>query len=164
MRRLTINAMLISLSLILFTLEGLLPPILLPPGVKFGLANVVTVVALYMLSERDALIILSVRIFLSGMFAGSPIIIFFSMSGGLLSLMAMILLKRTERFSVVGISSAGGFFHNVGQIFAAIIFMGSGKILFYLPVIGTCGIFIGSAIGLIAKLILKSFTFSRKQS
>jgi len=80
------------MSLILFTVEGLLPPLFLPPGAKFGLANVVTVVALYKLSEVDALIILSARIFLAGMFAGSPTVIFFSISGGLLSLAAMILL------------------------------------------------------------------------
>ena len=107
------------MSLILFTVEGLLPPLFLPPGAKFGLANVVTVVALYKLSEIDALIILSVRIFLAGMFVGSPTVIFFSISGGLLSLAAMIFLRRTNKFSVVGVSAAGGFFHNVGQISAA---------------------------------------------
>ena len=66
----------------------------------------------------------------------------------------MILLKRTKKFSVVGISAAGGFFHNVGQIFVAIFFIGSGKIFLYLPVLGTCGIFIGAAIGFISKIII----------
>ena len=145
----------ISLSLILFTLEGLLPPLFLPPGAKFGLANVVTVVALYKLSEVDALIILSARIFLAGMFAGSPTVIFFSMSGGLLSLAAMILLRRTKEFSVVGISAAGGLFHNLGQIFAAIFFTDSKKIFLYLPILGTCGIFIGVLIGLLCAGILR---------
>ena len=145
----------ISLSLILFTLEGLLPPLILPPGAKFGLANVVTVTALYMLAEVDALIILSVRIFFAGMFAGSPTMIIFSMSGGLLSLAAMILLKRTKKFSIVGVSAAGGFFHNVGQIFAATFFMDSRKIFLYLPVLGTCGIFIGALIGLLCAIIIR---------
>ena len=142
------------MSLILFWVESLLPPVFLPPGAKFGLANVVTLVALYLLSETDALIILSVRIFLAGMFAGSPTVIFFSISGGLLSLAAMILLKRTEKFSIVGVSAAGGFFHNVGQIFVAVFFMGSQKIFFSLPIIGTCGIFIGAAIGLLSREII----------
>ena len=154
LRRLTTDALLISMSLILFLVESLLPPVFLPPGAKFGLANVVTVVALYLLSEIDALIILSARIFLAGMFAGSPTAIFFSISGGLLSLAAMILLKRTEKFSVVGVSAAGGFFHNLGQICAAIFFMDSGKIFLYLPVLGMCGIFIGALIGLLLKEIL----------
>ena len=153
MRRLTTDALLISLSLILFLVESLLPPLVLPPGAKFGLANVVTLIALYLLSEVDALIILLTRIFLSGIFAGSPTIILFSLSGGLLSLVAMILLKRTRKFSIVGVSAAGGFFHNLGQIFVAIIFMSSQKFLFYLPIIGTCGIFIGVLIGLLAKEI-----------
>ena len=145
----------ISLSLILFTVEGLLPPLFLPPGAKFGLANVITVVALYKLSEIDALIILSARIFLAGMFAGSPTIIFFSISGGLLSLAAMILLKRVSKFSIVGVSAAGGFFHNVGQIFAAVFFMDSNRIFLYLPVLGTCGIFIGALVGLLCVAILR---------
>ena len=155
LRRLTADAILISMSLILFFVEGLLPPLLLPPGAKFGLANVVTLVALYRLTEVDALIILSARIFLAGVFAGSPTVILFSASGGLMSLAAMILLKRAEKFSVVGVSAAGGFFHNLGQIFAAMIFMGSEKIFFYLPILGVCGIFVGGLVGLLAKEIFR---------
>ena len=124
LRRLTADAVLISLSLILFFVEGLLPPLILPPGAKFGLANVVTLAALYLLSEVDALIILLARIFLAGMFAGSPTVIFFSLSGGLLSL-------------------------------AAMIFMSSQKIFFYLPILGTCGIFIGVLIGFLSKEIFR---------
>ena len=145
----------ISLSLILFAVEGLLPPLFLPPGAKLGLSNVVTVIALYMLSEIDALIILSTRIFLAGIVAGSPTTIFFSLCGGLLSLAAMVLLKRTKKFSIVGISVAGGFFHNFGQIFAATFFMSSNKIFLYFPVLGTCGIFIGALIGLLSIIILR---------
>ncbi len=151
MRRLTTDAIFISLSLILFLVESLMPQLLLPPGAKFGLANVVTLAALYILSEVDALIILLARIFLSGIFAGSPTVILFSLSGGLLSLAAMVLLKRTEKFSIVGISAAGGFFHNLGQIFAAIFFMSSQKIFLYLPILGLCGIFIGLLIGLLSR-------------
>ena len=155
LRRLTADALLISLSLILFAVEGLIPPLLLPPGAKVGLANVVTLVALYLLTAVDALIILSVRIFLSGLFAGSPTVILFSVSGGLMSLAAMILLKRTEKFSIVGMSAAGGFFHNLGQICAASLFMSSPKFIFYLPVLGTCGIFVGVLIGLLAAEIIQ---------
>lgn len=161
MRRLTADAILISLSLILFFVESLLLPLILPPGAKFGLANVVTLAALYLLSEFDALIILLVRIFLAGIFAGSPTVILFSLSGGLLSLASMILLKRTEKFSIVGVSAAGGFFHNVGQLCAAIFFMNSQKIFFYLPILGTCGIFIGVLIGLLSKEIFRRLPLNR---
>ena len=132
-----------------------MPPLWLPPGAKFGLANVVTVAALYLLTEFDALIILSARIFLAGMLAGVPSMILFSLGGGLLSLSAMILLKSTEKFSIVGVSAAGGFFHNLGQILAAIFFMSSQKIFFYLPILGTCGIFTGALIGLLSNIILQ---------
>lgn len=165
MRRLTANALFVSLSLILFTVEGLMPPLWLPPGAKFGLANVVTVAALYLLSAGDALIILSARIFLTGVFAGSPTVLLFSASGGLLSLAAMILLKRTEKFSIAGVSAAGGFFHNLGQICAAAILMGSEKFFLYLPALGTCGIFVGALIGLLAKeMILRLQILERLKS
>ena len=154
MRRLTADAIFISLSLILFLVESLLPPLFLPPGAKFGLANIVTLAALYLLSEVDALIILLARIFLAGIFAGSPTVILFSLCGGLLSLVAMILIKRTEKFSIIGVSAAGGFFHNVGQICAAVFFMGSQSIFFYLPILGTCGVFIGVLIGFLSSEII----------
>lgn len=147
--------MLVSLSLILFAVEGLMPPLWLPPGAKFGLANVVTVDALYLLREVDALIILSARIFLAGMLAGVPSMILFSLIGGLLSLAAMILLKRAEKFSVVGVSAAGGFFHNLGQICAASVVMGSEKFFLYLPALGTCGIVVGVLNGLLAKAVIR---------
>ena len=79
----------------------------------------------------------------------------FSISGGLLSFAAMTLLKRTNKFSVVGVSAAGGFFHNVGQILAAIFFMDSKKIFLYLPILGICGIFIGALIGLLCAIIMR---------
>ena len=151
----TVNALFVSLSLTLFAVESLLPPVILPPGAKFGLANVVTVAALYLLTKVDALIILSARIFLSGIFAGSPSTMIFSASGGLLSLATMILLKRTGKFSVVGVSAAGGFFHNVGQLVAAIFFADSVKLVNYLPVLGMCGLVVGLTIGLLAKEILR---------
>ena len=152
--RLTVNALFVTLSLILFAAESLLPPVILPPGAKFGLANVVTVAALYLLTETDVLIILSARIFLAGIFASSPSTMIFSASGGLLSLSLMILLKRTGKFSVVGVSAAGGFFHNVGQLVAAIFFANSVKLVNYLPVLGVSGLFVGLMIGLLSKEIL----------
>ena len=159
-RRLTVNALFVSLSLILFAVESLLPPVILPPGAKFGLANVVTVAALYLLKETDALIILSARIFLAAMFASSPSTMIFSASGGLLSLSLMIFFKRTGKFSVVGVSAAGGFFHNVGQLVAAIFFADSLKFVNYLPVLGVCGIFVGVSVGLLAKEILRRLSCS----
>jgi len=162
LRRVTTDALFVSLSLILFTVEGLMPPLWLPPGAKFGLANVVTVVALYMLSEVDASIILSARIFLAGVFASSPSTILFSACGGLLSLAAIILLRRTEKFSVVGVSAAGGFFHNVGQICAASILIGSEKFFLYLPALGACGLVVGALNGLLAKEVIRRLQkFSR---
>ena len=155
-RRLTSMAMLISVSLSMFLLESLIPVPILPPGAKLGLSNIIIIVALYILpSEIDALIVLIVRIILSAIFVGSPTILIFSLSGGLLSFVVMVIVKLTKRFSMIGVSVAGGFFHNVGQILAAIFVMESWQIVNYLTVLGICGVFTGVIIGIISNEVVK---------
>lgn len=142
------------MSLTFFLFEGIFPTPFFLPGMKLGLANVVTVFALYKLeNEVDALIILLLRNFLSVIFSGSPTIIFFSLSGGLLSFAAMIFLKRSEKFSVVGVSAAGGFFHNLGQIFCAAVLMESVSVFFYFGALGIFGVVSGIFIGKLANSI-----------
>ena len=149
-------AMLIAMSLSMFLLESLIPMPILPPGAKLGLSNILIIVALYILpSEIDALIVLIVRIILSAIFVGSPTVLIFSLSGGLLSFAAMVIVKLTKRFSIIGVSAVGSFFHNVGQIFAAIFVMDSWQIVNYLTVLGICGVFTGVIIGIISNEVVK---------
>ena len=154
-RRLTVISILISMSLTMFLLESLIPMPILPPGAKLGLSNIIIITALYILpSEIDAFLVLIARIILSAIFVGSPTILIFSLSGGLLSFMAMVLLKRSGKFSIIGISAAGGFFHNFGQIIAAVFVMSSIQIINYFSVLGICGVFTGIIIGIVANAVI----------
>ncbi len=155
-RHLIHMSLLIALSLSMFLLEGLIPLPFLAPGAKLGLSNVVTVFALYsMPGTWDALIILIVRIFLSSFFGGGPAILAYSLAGGLLSFGMMALLKRTDVFSITGVSAAGGFFHNIGQLMIASLVMGSPMLWGYLPILAPCGLFTGILIGMLAESTLK---------
>lgn len=149
-------SLLTALSLSLFLLEGLIPLPFLAPGAKLGLSNLVTVFALYSIPHpKYALLILCSRIILSSFFGGGPAILMYSLAGGLLSFGAMILLKRTQAFSIFGVSAAGGFFHNLGQLLIACTVMESPNLWRYLSILGPCGIFTGLLIGTIAYLSLK---------
>ena len=140
----------------MFLLESLIPMPILPPGAKLGLSNIIIIAALYILpSEADALLVLIVRIILSAIFVGSPTVLLFSISGGLLSFLAMVTLKCSDKYSIIGVSAAGGFFHNVGQILIAIFVMDSWQIVNYLTVLGICGVFTGILIGMISNEVVK---------
>ena len=155
-------AMLIAMSLSMFLLESLIPMPILPPGAKLGLSNIIIIVALYILpSEIDAFIVLFVRIILSAIFVGSPTVLIFSLSGGLLSFAAMVIAKLSKRFSIIGMSASGGFFHNVAQILVAIFVMDSWQIVNYLTVLGICGVFTGVIIGIISNEVVKRIPSSK---
>ena len=95
-------SLLLSLSLTLFLFEGLIPMPFLAPGAKLGLANIVTVIALYTLPWRDAMLILILRIAIGSLLGGGPTVMAYSLAGGLVSFGGMVALKRTGRFSVIG--------------------------------------------------------------
>lgn len=160
--RIACLSLLIAQSLALFLLEGLLPLPFLPPGAKLGLANIVTLIALYALpSWRDALLLILVRTALASLFGGGPTVFLYSVSGGVLSLLAMALLKGSRRFSVLGVSAAGGFFHNVGQLLLAVFVMESSRLWLYLPVLGSCGVLTGCLMGTLAGWLLKKLPLKR---
>ena len=108
-----------ALALIVSYVEALIPFSFGVPGIKLGLANIVVVAALYMWGGTTALLLSVVRILLSGFLFGNMFAILYSLAGALLSLSVMALLKKSGRFSVTGVSIAGGVFHNIGQMMAA---------------------------------------------
>lgn len=145
----------ISLALILSYVEALIPISFGVPGIKLGLANLITVIALYK-SEKscNALIISVVRVILSGFMFGNMFAIIYSLAGAILSFAVMALLKKKDSFSIIGISIAGGVFHNIGQLIVAMIVVESYKISFYLPVLLISGLITGGVIGVVAKEVL----------
>ena len=152
-------SLLLSLSPPLFLFEGMIPMPFLAPGAKLGLANIITVIALYTLPWRDAMLILILRIAIGSLLGGGPTVMAFSLAGGLVSFGGMLALKLTGRFSVIGVSMAGGFLHNLGQLAIAAWAVESTGVLYYFPILGICGMVTGAVIGLLAAGILPRLAF-----
>lgn len=148
-------ALLTALSLILFVLEGFLPLPQPVPGAKLGLAAIVTLIALHLLSARDAALMLTLRILLASALGGGVAPMLYSLAGGAASFAAMALLKKNTQLSIVGISAAGGFLHNMAQLLVAAAVMQTTALFSYAPVLGLVGILTGIGIGMSAQTILQ---------
>lgn len=144
-----------ALALIFSYVESLIPIHFGIPGVKLGLANLIIVIALYKMSIKEAYILSIVRIVLAGFMFGNLFAILYSLAGGMLSLTIMCVLKRVGKFSVFGISIAGGVFHNVGQLIMAAFVLESISIGYYFPVLLISGLVTGFVIGLISNEMMK---------
>lgn len=157
-KNIALCAVLAALALGLSTLEGLFPiSLLVPlPGVKLGLANIVTVFALYQLGAGAALAILLARCLLGGLFAGNLSAMLFSVLGGLTAMLVMIFLRRLPKLSVYGVSIGGAAAHNIGQMAAAVITLGSTMVLGYLPFLLAVSLFTGALTGFITALLLRA--------
>ena len=157
-KKLALCAVLTALALGLSTLESLFPvSVLVPlPGIKLGLANIVTVFALYRLGDIPALAILIARCLLGAMFAGNASALLFSLVGGVLAMLTMIVLRRVRGLSVYGVSIAGAAAHNIGQICAAMVVLGGTAVLGYLPVLLGVSLITGTLTGFVASLLFRA--------
>lgn len=158
LRRMTLNAILISIALVLSLVERWIPlDLVIPvPGIKLGLANIVTLYALLRLKPLDALLILAVRSLVMGTIGG-PMTMLFSFSGGITALLVMWLLSHWEGrvFSVIGISLAGAAAHNLGQVtVASIVLQEPLLIMMYLPPLLLAGLATGTLTGLAATPVI----------
>lgn len=153
-----LGAVLTALALGLSVMENLFPvTAAIPlPGIKLGLANVVTLFALYELGAVPALSILVARCLLGSLFAGNASALLYSLMGGLAAMLTMIVLKRWRRLSVFGVSIGGAAAHNAGQIAAACIVLGDTAVVGYLPILLGVSLITGSLTGFIAALLFKS--------
>ena len=153
-RRIALAGMLTALAMVLSYVEALIPFNFGIPGVKLGLANIIVVTGLYYLPLPEVCVISAVRIILSSLLFGNMMALAYSLAGGALSLVVMVLLKRTGKFSVAGISMAGGVFHNVGQILAAMLLTGVGAVAYYMPVLMGVGLVTGLFMGLLSGRVM----------
>lgn len=142
-------AVMTALALALSYMERFLPlQLVIPlPGVKLGLANLVTLVALYLLKPRHAFAILVPRCILGAVFGGGITGLLFSLTGGILALCLMLIAKKLPLFSIYGVSMLGAAAHNIGQILAAMVLMRSIYVAAYLPWLLLVGIFTGFLTG-----------------
>lgn len=152
-KRLTTGAMFAALALIFSYIEFLIPINIGIPGIKLGFANLVIIIALYEMDFRYALAINLVRIGLSGLLFSGVFAMLYSLAGGLTSLLVMALLRRTGRFSIIGVSMAAGVAHNFGQLIVAALVIENAKMFIYFPVLVFSGIAAGIGIGILAAVL-----------
>jgi heptaprenyl diphosphate synthase len=156
-RRLVYLSLLVALGAVLHLVEGMFPIPLPLPGVKLGLANIVTLFAICLYGLKGGLAVATARVFLGSLIGGvflSPGFLL-ALSGAILSTLVMAwLFKHTTCFSVIGISMAGAVGHNMGQLLAASLILQSSAVFHYLPVLLLAGIPTGFFTGYILKSLL----------
>lgn len=153
--RVAIYGMLIALAFLFSYIESLIPISLGVPGVKLGLANLVTIVTMNLLGIIPAIIVSLVRIVLNAFTFGNMSMMLYSLAGAALSLLVMAIEKKTGLFSMVGISLSGGIFHNIGQLMLASVVLQTKAIFLYLPVLLISGSIAGVVIGVVAALLVE---------
>lgn len=156
-RELTLTAVLASAAVIVNVIESSLPPLTPVYGVRLGLANVLTLFAIYALGRKQALAVLIIRIALGNLLTGQAVSFVYSLSGGLLAYFAMLVLIRLipfEQLWVIGGISA--VFHNIGQITVAVAITQTAEIIFYLPLLVVSGVISGILTGTASCLVLKN--------
>ena len=159
-KKITRLSILLSLSIVLSIVESLVPVFNgIIPGLKIGLANIAIMIALYAYGIKEAIFVSIARIFIVGMLRTGlfNITFFFSISGTILSLIAMFIFKKINIFSIIGVSIIGSIFHTIGQIIVAILFVQNLNILYYLPALLICAIITGVLTGYISKKSLPNF-------
>ncbi|MDC7294174.1 Gx transporter family protein [Butyrivibrio sp. DSM 10294] len=153
--KLALYGVMTALAMILSFVESQIPAFVAVPGVKIGLTNIAVLVALYILGDKGALAINFVRIVAVALLFGNAMSLSFSLAGGMLATIVMILLKKLGRFSATGVSIAGGLCHNLGQIIMAMIILNTKAIFWYLPVLWLSGVLSGFVIGIIGALVIR---------
>ena len=143
-----------ALAILMGYVEMMFPMPIPIPGVKLGLANVVVIIMMYFMEVKGAFFISLIRVFLSGLLFAGFAGLLYSLAGAMLSFAVMALLKKTGKFSIIGVSLAGGVFHNVGQVAVAAMVVENVKMAYYLPFLLVSGVVTGILIGIVAKTAL----------
>ena len=146
-------AVAVALSMVLSFLESLIPPLSTVPGVKLGLANIVTVFILYTNGAKEAGVVSLVRVFLSSLLFGSFVSMAYSLFGAVFSFAVMAFAKRFLPFSALGVSVIGAIMHNAGQVLCACIIMESAALAVYFIPLSVSGILAGVAVGVLAGVL-----------
>jgi len=148
-------ALLIALAMVLSWLESMVPVSTVVPGVKLGLTNLVVIFAMYRMSVRDAAVISLIRVVLVSMTFGNAYSFAYSLAGAVLSMIIMVLLQKTGKFSMLGVSVAGGVCHNIGQVMVAMVVLETVGLVWYLPALLISGTVAGICIGTVGAIVTK---------
>ena len=154
-RKLALLGLLTAIALTIFMLESQIPSIIPLPGVKLGLANIVTVFAVFALSPKDAILVLSARIFLGAVFSGSFSTIFYSAAGGFCAILMTIGLRKILKQNQLWVAGClGAVAHSIGQMAMAMALLGTPSLAVYLPVMTAISIITGLFTGLCAQFLV----------
>ncbi|AXY26001.1 heptaprenyl diphosphate synthase [Suicoccus acidiformans] len=176
-RTLVYIGLLAAQGIIISLIENLIPsPLAFAPGAKLGFANLITIIALFTLPVKYSFTVLMIRIIITALLGGTFSTFLYSLLGGILSYLAMLLVMQLgpKRVSIIGISVIGGVFHNMGQLLMASLMAKSFSVMNYLPVMSISGIIAGFAVGVLGNYLLhniatlrmyhESYSLSRKQN
>ncbi len=144
---------LIALAMVMSFVESLIPLPIPVPGVKVGLANLVTITGLYLVGIPGTICVTLLRVVLVGLTFGNPYSMVYGLSGSFLSLFVMAAAKKYRLFSQVGISILGGVFHNIGQITFAAVIVETPGLYYYLPALLAAGCAAGTVIGILGGIL-----------
>ena len=154
-------ALTISFAMILSYIESRIPPFVALPGIKVGLANIAVIFTLYKFGVKEAICVSLLRVLLVSMLFGTPVSMIYSISGAVLSLFVMILLKKLTPLKEVAVSVSGGVMHNVGQIAAASFMLSTNVVIYYLPFLILSGTVAGIAVGIVAAILVKRINVNK---
>lgn len=151
-KKIPLLGLFIAIALVLHIAEGMMPLPFIIPGARLGLANISTVIALYLFGPRDTFLIMVTRITIGSIFGGGFSGFLYSFSGSMCSFLAMVILIKLakEKITPIGVSATGAFFHSVGQIIMSMIMLGTPRMIIYLPALSIVSVITGSFIGLVA--------------
>ena len=154
-KRLALYGMCIALAMILSYVESLFPIYGAVPGMKLGLTNLVVVFALYYMNGKSAFLINVVRILLVAATFGNTVSLWYSLAGGMLSFVVMLLLKHIKGFHITTVSVAGSVSHNAGQLLVAMWLLGTRQLAWYFGVLCISGVVSGMVIGILSGIVLE---------
>ena len=155
-RKIALLGLCTAIAMVFAWVESQPPPLAVAvPGIKMGLPNIVIIFILYRIGWKEAAAVSFVRIVAVSLLFGNPVMIAYSLAGGLLSLLGMLLLKKTNCLSTVGVSVAGGVLHNVGQILMAMLIMSTAGLGYYMIVLAVTGTVSGIFVGLCGGFAVK---------
>jgi len=158
-------SLLAAQATVISLVEGMLPNLLaFAPGAKIGLANMVTLVAIFSLSFNDSFKVVTMRLLLTSLLGGTLSTFMYSFAGSYLSFLGMVLVRMLgpKRVSFIGISATGGILFNVGQLAVASIIAQSFTVMLYLPVLSFAGIIAGIIVGIVGNFMMKNIATIRK--
>lgn len=155
-KRYAIIIILVTNAILISLLESVIPIPIPVPGVKLGLANIITLIAIVFLPLKDVLLIVTIRCFVVALLTRGIMMLAFSLSGGIISALIMALLykKLSGVFSIKGISIVGAIFHNTMQITVASLLLGEIVILYYLPILLVSAVVTGLITGSIGEIAI----------